>query len=417
MSHKIDPHSRLKHISYFFTFISRATCWVVRFYNHVKVRKYPGLPKPPYIVISTHSSIMDFPVSIKAVSPNRPYWVCSVEAFTDYNFLFNKIGVIPKRKFTNDPVSAKIFMDVLTKKRKALIIYPEARFSFVGKQERIDNGLGRLAKICKVPVVFLRCNGHYLCCPQWGDGKFRRFRHFKRMTSEVIPLVTKDEVLELPADEITNRINKAFNYNDYQYQLDNGIKIKYKKRAEGIERVLYKCPHCGEEFHMSSKGTTFKCDRCGALYNYNEDGSIQCLTETSKFTRIQDWYDWEKEETRKEILEGKYCFEDKVRVEKLIDAKIGFMSMGDEFTLVHDEKGFLVKGIDNNGQPFEYERNSSTSYAVAVFYNYKNKGGCLDLATTLDTYFVYPTTKEKWLTKIHFATEILYDLAKANISK
>ena len=46
-------------------------------------------------------------------------------------------------------------------------------------------------------------------------------------------------------------------------QKERGIRVTYKKRAEGLEKVLYQCPHYHTEYRMASEGTTLFCRACG----------------------------------------------------------------------------------------------------------------------------------------------------------
>ena len=134
-----------------------------------------------------------------------------------------------------------------------------------------------------------------------------------------------------------------------------------------------------------------------------------------KFNWPSEWYNWQKEEVRKEVEAGTYHFEDEVRVEKLIGAKIGFVVQEGKYHLTHTiEDGIIVKGEDND---FEYHRPSLQSFAIHIEYNYKDKGAFLDLSTMDDTWFVYPINKPLYLTKIHFAVECIYDHLKNNLKK
>ena len=47
-------------------------------------------------------------------------------------------------------------------------------------------------------------------------------------------------------------------------------------------------------------------------------------------------------------------------------------------------------------------------YSCHIEYDYKKRGDAIDLATTDDTYFVFPLNSENMLTKLHLATEALY---------
>jgi len=408
---KLDTYEDTRRIWDSFSLVIRAASFLCRTKEHVKIKKIGYIPKPPYILICTHASFMDFFVAIKATMPHKPYWISTVEEYIDKDFIFRSLGVLPKRKFTNDPRCAKMAMDVLTKRKKILIIYPEARYSFVGKQERIDNGLAKMAKICNIPIVMIKSHGHYLRDPQWGD-------HHKRKLScecsEMKCLYTRNDIKDMDVEEISEGLVEQFVNDDEQFQLDHNILITYPNRAEGIERILYKCPHCGKEFEMSSKGDSFKCDACGEEYRLNEDGTISNKNGESKFTRVSDWYYWEKDCVKKEVEDGTYFYEDDVRVEHLKAVGIGFVPLEGKYHLTHTIKDGITITSDND---FSYNRSSLQSYAIHLEYDYKNKGGCLDLPTNTETYFVYPLTKPKNLTKIHFAVEIIYDYLKNNLAQ
>ena len=406
---QIDPYAKVRKVSYPFSSIVRCASFFFKKFNHLKIVKLNKLPEPPYILISTHGSIMDFCAGIEVTKPHHPYWICSVEEFYDKNFILTRFGAIPKRKFTNDPYCAEKFMEILTHRKKILVFYPEARYSFVGHEERIDEGIGKLAKMCDVPVVFISCHGDFLWNPQWGD---KIHRHIKKLTAEVKTIVTLKQVREMTSDEINIAIKDCFKYDDEQYQLDNGLKNKYINRAVGLHRILYKCPHCGTESEMTSRGKTLKCSHCGVSYTYEEDGTLSCDNAEAKFTKVSDWYYWEKDEVRKEVESGKFHFEDDVKVELLRGVGIGFVRRKGHYHMVFDYDGIRVNGIDKD---FAYSRSSLQSYAIHIEYNYRHRGDAIDLSTNTETYFVYPLTRKNVITKIHFAVECMYDYQKNKI--
>ena len=387
--------------------------WIIglinKLINRAKIVKRNKLPKPPYILISTHASMLDFYMALCLTFPHRVYWISTVEEFIPRFFIFRRIGVLAKRKFVNDSKGAMRYMEVL-KKKKILVIYPEARYSFTGETERIDKGLGKMAKMANVPVVLIREHGNYLYCPQWSDRKVRKVRP---IVNEVQTIVSKSEVEALDASAIQEKIEENFYNSEEEWMRKKNILIKYENRAVGLERILYKCPHCGTEFEMSSETHFLKCNRCGKTYDYLENGQLRCTDGESKFIYPSDWYKWEKECVKKEVLDGTYHFEDDVRVEKLLGAGIGFVPQEGNYHLTHDiEEGFIVKGTDNN---FEFHRSSLQSYALHIEYNYEDRGAFLELADDRDTYFIYPLKKASSLTKLHFAVEHIYDYKKEKL--
>lgn len=408
---KIDTYEKTRKILPPFSFVIRCASFVCRKKEHVKTVKIGRIPKPPYLLICSHASFMDFFSAIKLTLPHQPYWVSTIEEYIDKDFIFRELGVIPKRKFTNDPRSAKMMLEVLRDRKKILIIYPEARYSFVGKAERLDNGIAKLAKNAGVPIVMITNHGHYLRDPQWGDHKIRKVRP---IVDEMRCIVPKKYVKSLTADEIQQIVNENFDFDEERYQLDNNILIKYKKRAEGIERILYKCPHCGKEFEMSSKGTHFKCDACGAEYELNENGTISRINGETKFTKVSDWYYWEKKCCFEEVKNGTYSFEDEVRVEHLKGTGVGFVPLEGKYVLKHTVEEGIVVTSDND---FKFVRSPLQNYAIHIEFDYKHRGACIDLATNTETYFVYPLNRWKEVTKIHFANEAIYDLHKDRLNK
>ena len=387
--------------------------WIIgvinKLMNHAKIVKKNKLPKPPYILISTHASMLDFYMALCLTFPHRVYWISTVEEFVPRFFIFRRIGVLAKRKFTNDPQGAIRYLEVL-KKKKILVIYPEARYSFTGETERIDKGLGRLAKMANAPVVFNREHGNYLYCPQWSDRKVRKVHP---IVNEIETIIDKNDLANLSAQEIQEKIESKFYNSEEDWMEAKDIKIKYENRAVGLERILYKCPHCGTEFEMSSETHFLKCNHCGVTYDYREDGLLECVNAEGKFTHVSKWYKWEKECVKQEVKNGTYHFEDDVRVEKLLGAGIGFVAQEGRYHLTHDiEEGFNVKGLDND---FTFHRSSLQSYAIHIEYNFEDRGAFLELADNHDTYFIYPLNKPQQLTKIHFAVEHIYDLMKEKL--
>ena len=165
---------------------------------------------------------------------------------------------------------------------------------------------------------------------------------------------------------------------------------------------------------MSSKGNTLSCDECGTKYRLNEDGTLSCVNGEAKFTKISSWFEWEKTNVEKEVRDGTYHFEDDIRMEKMEGVKVGFVPLEGEHHLTHDiDNGIIVKGPSG----VVFHREPLQSFGLHIDYNWKGKGGLIDLSSPDETYFAYPLNKEKWLTKIRFAVEAIYDLKKEEIKK
>lgn len=372
--------------------------------GHVKTEKAVKQLKGPYLILASHASFMDFAQMVCGLMPRTTGWVMSVEEFRRGNWLMYGIGGMPKRKFTHDIVTAKHVMRYIKTLKHTCTIYPEARFSLAGVNERLDDALGKLCKHLKVPVVLFKANGNFLNSPQWCKRPYRRIRQ----EAEISVLLTEEDVKTLPAEEMQARIEKAFERDEYKWQVEKGYHIKSKYRAQGIHRILYKCPACGEEFKMDSKGTKLWCDGCGATWEMDTLSRLQGVNTDAGFSHVPDWYKWEREEVRKEVEAGTYHFEDDVRVEDYYSTKVGFVTVGDAH-LVHDENGFTITGTAADGEPIAIHKPVSSMYSVHIEYDFLKRGDAIDIATDKTSYFMFLKNAKNYLTKMHFAQEELYD--------
>lgn len=365
---------------------------------------------PPYLMLATHASMRDFPMAIRATFPHRSYWVISVEEFAGREWLLRSAGGIGKRKFTQQLPVVRHIINILKKQKMIVTIYPEARYSLAGINEKIDGALGKLAKQCRVPVVVFMQHGNFLNSPQWCKKPTRPVRS----EGEMRQIVTREEVETLSAEEIQKRIEDAFVYDEYAWQRDNHIRIPSRYRAHNIHRILYQCPVCGQEHTMTSEYTQLWCTACGARWRMDEYGVLDRLDGENVFTHVPDWYRWERENVNKEVREGRYHFEDEARLELLVSSFHKFREIG-RVHLRHDYDGFTVTGTLDDGTAFSLNRSPQSMMSCHIEYDFKGRGDAIDLATNDDSYWVYPLTAKNPLTKLHFATEALHELAEEKL--
>lgn len=383
------------------------------FYRH-KIKKIntKGL-KPPYILLCTHSSMVDFNAAVKAIFPHRPTWMISIEEFTRSEWLMRGVGGIAKRKFTKDIVAVKHVLYIL-KKKGIVIIYPEARFSLAGINEHVDKALGKLVKKANVPLVVMRNHGHFIQSPQWCKHPYRKIP----LLSEFEQVLTKEQVENTSSEEIQRLIEEKLAFNDYDYQHENHYLVKCKKRMQNSHKVLYKCPHCQTEYEMVGQNTTIKCNHCGITYELDEEGYLHCLNGETKFKTIPEWYLWEKEEVIKEVRAHKYHFEDEVYIEELFKPSIGLVPLG-KVKFTHDYSGMKLEGTLDDGSKFNFFRPAIEQESCHIEYFFKNHkkevGPAIDVANINQTFFIWPIKYKEALTKIHFATEEIYNMAMENL--
>ncbi len=362
--------------------------------------------KPPYIVLSNHMYFIDFELASMITTPHRVNNVVSIDGYYRRPWLMELIGAICTRKFTMDIHLLKSIRKVISR-GDVLCMYPEARYSPCGITSYMPESLGMLVKRLKVPVVAIVHHGNYLHSPFWN---FRQKRRVPLHTTAT-QILTPDDIKTMTDAEINQAIRSALEYDEYRYQKENGIMITEKFRAEGMHKILYQCPHCMTESKMASEGSEIFCTHCNKRWTLNEDGTLSANQGETEFSRVPDWFKWEREQVKKQILEGTYSFEDEVdvysmprcwRFEKLGKAK-----------LRHNAKeGFVLEG-HYNGEDYRIQREpiQSNSLHIEYDYCYLKPLDCVDISTENDSFYCYPETLENVVTKLAFATEILYEQA------
>ena len=359
--------------------------------------------KPPYLMLCNHNAFMDFKAATMAIYPDRANYIVAIDGFIGREKLLRDVGCICKRKFTSDITLIRNIKKVINN-GDICIIYPEARYSLCGTTAILPESLGELCKMLGVPVVTFICHGHYINSPFWN----LHDRGVRPTEAEMTLLFTPEQLEAAGKDEINDALVKAFQYDDYAWQKQRGIKVTYKKRAEGLHKVLYQCPHCGTEFRMTSQNDELICSACGKKWRYLTDGTLEAESGETEFSHIPDWYEWERANVREQVRTGKYTSgELDVHVDSLPNAD-RFIRLGGG-KLIHDENGFRVWGTDSDGDPFEMVKDVLSLYSCHIEYEYLGKyGDCIDLNTLDDTFYIYPHGTDFSVTKMALATEELY---------
>ena len=356
----------------------------------------------PYMMLSNHMHFIDFELAAMGTWPYPVNNVVNIDGYYMMPYLLEWIGAICTRKFTMDLHLVKSINKVL-KRGDVLGMYPEARYSPCGTTSYLPESLGKLIKMNKVPVVVVIHRGNHLYAPFWN---FRKKRKVPLRTT-LTQVLTAEQVKSMTVDEINKVIRDAFQYDDYRYQKENGIRIKEKYRAEGLHKVLYQCPHCMTESKMDSKGAELFCTACGKRWVWEETGELRAMDGETEFDHIPDWFEWERQQVRQQIERGEYSFEDEVEVDSM-PRQWTFLPLG-KARLTHDpENGFRLRGF-YNGREYYIHRRPEQNNSLHVEYEWAKMKpfDCVDISTENDSFYCYPTQKNI-VTKMAFATEEIY---------
>ncbi len=384
-----------------------AYCHMRRLIHLEKIQKVnmEGL-KPPYILLCNHNAFYDFYVLQAAIAPHRGIFPAAIDDYIGREHILRVLGTVPKRKYTADISLLRACRNAL-KENQIFGIHVEARYSLCGVTEVIPDAIGQLIKRQKVPVVTFTCKGHHIFDPFWGD---HSRRIITGLESTMTQIFTAEELEKASVEEINDKVRKYLYNDDFRWQSENRVKMSHRKRAEGLHKVLYQCPNCLTEYKMNSEKDKVFCEHCGKSWSLSKYGELSADKGETEFKFPTDWYKWEREQVKKEVLAGEYYFESDCYVNDLPNSK-GFVRMGNG-KLIHDMNGFRVKGVrDYDGEAFEMNIDAAGQYAVHVEYNYRfgNFKDCIDLNTLNDTWYVFPENCEFSLTKISLATEEIFN--------
>lgn len=398
---RFDMEMKPKKEKFYLTPIAYLLSFPTIWRRHLKVNKVnmKGL-KAPYILLCTHHAFIDFKVTTRAIFPNRATYIVAIDGFIKREKLLRNVGGICKRKFTNDPLLFRHIKYSLENIKQICAIYPEARYSLCGTTAILPESLGKMVKVLKKPVVVLNMHGNYLTQPVW-NLTMRKVP----LKADMTQIITEEETHTLSVDEMNERIQKAFVYDEYKWQKENHIKIDYKYRAKGLHQVLYQCPSCKVEHEMDSDLNKIWCGSCGKTYEMDVYGQLKATSGVTEFSHIPDWYEFERNEVRKQIENQTYKFEDEVIIDSLPNSD-GYIRLG-KGKLIHELNGFRLEGPN-----LHLVKEPLSLYGLHIEYNYFGKGDCIDLSTLEDTYYIYPQTQKNVVTKLHFATEELYKIKK-----
>ncbi|MCL2676004.1 MAG: hypothetical protein FWE84_05445 [Firmicutes bacterium] len=378
--------------------------------------------KPPYLILTSHMSFFDFSVMARATRPYGANNVCALDGINDYGeWLMRQVGVIGKRKFIKDLNLLRNMKHSVSKLNNTVILYPEAKYSIQGATSFLPLALGKLAKFMGVPVVVTILHGDYVAQPQWNVMTKAQKKSGKRkvpLHCEMKLVASLDEVRALSEDELQKRIEKAFVYDDFKWQKDNNIIINHPERARGLNKLLYQCAACGVEHKMYSESTEIYCEACGKRWMLSELGQLHAVGGETEFEHIPDWFEWQRKNVQKQVLEGTYHFEDEVRVETLPGAN-GFFAHGTGH-LVHCVDG-LTLTCNAYGEPITVHWDGISTDGLHIEYSYKKGLGSaedvLDISTQDESYWLYPLNKRDVITKASLATDEIYKLRIAEARK
>lgn len=339
---------------------------VIRLYLNPKVKRKilfdkKDLPEQ-MVLVCNHPSGFDNLYAVDALYPKHP-----INFISNRYYYFNRslgkwlirVGCIPKSIFSSDVDSLKNCMRIV-KAGGNLGIMADVRLSMYGQTEEVPATTAKFLKKLGLPVYVMHFDGSYMCKPKWG--KLRK----GVVEINCFKLFDAEELAAATADEVNAKMRQAIYYDDFEWiKTRPEVTYKSKRMAEGLENILYKCPHCGKEFTLHSKKDKFFCESCGYTVRLDNRYNFVALDDKPLyFENLRDWFKAQKAEIAEQIQSADYALSCPVTLKKRsLDGKTFLREVGRGVcTLSH--KGLSYSGTVD-GEQTEINFPASEVYALS----------------------------------------------------
>jgi len=327
-------------VIYFFVYILIYPLLKVMFRLEVDRKNY-NPPEGPFIVVSNHSSFMDFLIVMLALYPIK------VNAITAQKFFLYKplhkllpmMGCIPKNLFDPD-VRSIIGIKTVLKRGDRVLLFPEGRCACDGVYAGMHKSTGKLIKKLGVPVISSSIDGAYKCMPFWRDAA-----RTGRVCITIADLLSPEELQSLSVDEINNIIDVRLGRDEDPLPKKPLRTFGTKRLAEGLQYIIYWCPKCNQEFTTQTEGCQIRCTACNNAASIDRDMK---LNPTPGSVVPEDIHAWYKEQARHEARQLHDDMEPiSVKVNVLMPSDIpgGGMETKGTGVISLDPKGWQYEGV------------------------------------------------------------------------
>ena len=329
--------------------------------------------------------------------------VTSVDAMSGIlGMLMRFLGCTPTHKYVADMTLVRDIEYMLKKNKTSVLMYPEAGYSFDGRATALPRKMGVLMKRLGVPVVTVITQGAFARDPLYNMLQIRDVK----VSAHVKCIATPQELKEKSVAELDALLEEAFSFDNFAWQRDNKVSIDVPFRADGLHRILYKCPHCDAENKMEGKGIQLTCHGCGKKWEMDEYGQLSACSGETEYPHIPDWYTWQRECVRRELEDGTYRLDTPVDI--AVQVNLNGVCMIGPGRLIHDLNGFRLTGGD--GQ-LDYKQSAVASHTLYSDYFWYEIGDVIGIGNNEFSYFCFPGAGVS-VTKVRLATEELYKMKK-----
>ena len=258
--------------------------------------------KGPAVVLGNHQAALDFTTVIGATREHISFVISdSFYNTLPFRSAMDKIGVIAKQQFQTSLHEIGAMRNVI-KHGGILMFYPAGLMSENGLSTPFPAATYKFLTWLEADVYVARITGSYFCTPKWS----KKIRRGKTLL-DVYKLIDKNDLQTMHEDEIQRAVDGALLFDAYREQEQHRIRYRGGDNVEGLQHVLYVCPHCNEEFTIRVKNKrTLYCEKCGFEHTSDAYGFLHNTGTVGEEIRyVSDWSRFVSDKVQNDIESGK----------------------------------------------------------------------------------------------------------------
>ncbi len=367
--------------------------------------QHKSLKNQPTILLAAHSSRLEFMYTMYGFKRKDINMVCGYQNILKkgiYRVLLS-LGVISKYLYQPDIVCVKQMFKVL-KSNGAIGLFPEGIQSTSGSTHPINPATAQFIKRSKANVVVATSKGAYLATNRYSSDRKKGpiyINYSLLFTPEMLDTLSEKEIYHLILEKIS--------YNDFAF--NKSARHKYigkKPNAFGVDKILYQCPNCKNEYTLHVEQDTVKCNHCGFSVRINEYYDLVDAQGGVCPADIDEWYKWQRHCVAKQVQDdhfemtlcGSLCA---LKLDKLRKSPKDrtILSVG-RARLTN--RGLSFQGM-LNGQNVDFDFAAKSIYSLTF-----STKGFLEFYHNNDYFMLVPDDKEQCLIKWTLASEEIHNL-------
>lgn len=326
--------------------VAQIASWVVAtfiFKRKVLRNEIKG-KKGAFVVVANHQAALDF-VNLIGLRARPMSFVISSSFYNSLPLtgFMDKMGIIPKQQFQTTPGDLKTIKSVVDS-GEAVVIYPTGLMCEDGLSTPIPGATYKFLKWLKCDVYVAKVSGTYFAMPKWAKG-LRPGRTY----IDVYKLLGKEELASMELDAIREKTDDALLFDAYREQEKLQVSYKNGHKVQGLQHVLYQCPHCMTEFSMQvNEPSTLCCEKCGYAQTMDKMGFFRKTAgDGEEYRYVSDWSSLIHEHVKQRVADGlEPGLSAETKIHMIDPKKHKFAEVG-EGTLTLSDSHFVIDGVIN----------------------------------------------------------------------